>query len=38
MKEGAMSERLTIARKMLASGLDIDTIVKLTGIAKEDIL
>ncbi len=38
LAEGASSERLSIAKKMLASGLDIDTIVQLTGIRKEDIL
>ena len=36
--EGIAFERLNIARKMRENGLDIDTIVQLTGIKKEDIL
>ena len=36
--EGVQSERLNIARKMLASGLDVDTVVQLTGVSKEDLL
>ena len=36
--EGKEEERLEIAKNMKALGIDIDTIVKATGLSKEEVL
>ena len=36
-KEGKAEEKLEIAKKMLAEKMDIDVIIKITGLTKEEI-
>jgi len=38
IQKGIEQRNLEIARKMLASGMDVNTIVEMTGLSKEDIL
>ena len=38
IEQGIEQRNMEIARKMLASGMDVNTVVEMTGLSKEDIL
>ena len=38
IKQGSMKKQLEIAQKMLKKGIDIDTIIEITNLSKEEIL
>ena len=37
IQKGAKQKQIEIAKKMLENKIDIDTIIKLTGLAREEI-